>query len=72
MFQGCFMNYSGADLIYAILLFHFSIISVMTVVKPVPYTARRRMLYANFLMSDRVFRDFLAGDRSSLNVSSST
>ena len=66
------MNYSGADLIYAILLFHFSIISVMTVVKPVPYNARRRMLYANFLMSDRVFRDFLAGDRSSLNVSSST
>ena len=49
-----------------------SIISVMMFVMPVSYIARRRMLYANFLMSDRLVRDFLAGDRSSRNVSSST
>ena len=49
-----------------------SIISVIIFVMPVSCIARRRMLYAYFLMSDRLFRDFLAGERSSLNVSSNT
>ena len=40
--------------------------------RQVSYIARRKILYAYFLMRDRLFRDFLAGDRSSLNVSSST
>lgn len=45
-----------------------SIISVIIFVIPVSCIARRRMLYAYFLMSARLFRDFLAGERSSLNV----
>ena len=42
-----------------------SIISVIIFVIPVSCIARRRMLYAYFLMSARLFRDFLAGERSS-------
>ena len=49
-----------------------SIISVIIFVIPVSCIARRRMLYAYFLMSARLFRDFLAGERSSLNVLSNT
>ena len=49
-----------------------SIISVIMLVFSVASIARRRILYAYFLISARLFRDFFAGERSSLNVSSST
>ena len=43
-----------------------SIISVIIFVIPVSCIARRRMLYAYFLMSARLFRDFLAHFQQSI------
>ena len=41
-------------------------------VMPASSIDRRRILYAYFLINARLFRDFFAGERSSLNVSSNT